>query len=98
MTAGKSGNASLQLWLGTFSFVIWFAAWGLISSFAPRFREALHLTATQTAFLVAVPVILGALARIPMGMLADRYGGRATFTALMIAAAFPPVWASFTSS
>jgi NNP family nitrate/nitrite transporter-like MFS transporter len=97
MTAGKSGNPSIQLWLGTFSFVICFAAWGLISSFAPRFRESLHLSATQTAFLVAVPVILGALARIPMGMLTDVFGGRATFTALMVAAAVPPVWASFAS-
>ncbi len=30
-----------------------------------------HLIATETAFLVAVPVILGALARLPMGMLTD---------------------------
>jgi len=38
-----------------------------------------------------VPVLLGALARIPMGMLTDRFGGRAVFTALMIAVAVP-VW------
>jgi hypothetical protein len=51
----------------------------------------LRLTATQ-AFLVGVPVILGALVRIPMGMLTDRYGGRVAFTVLMLAAAIPPVW------
>ncbi len=50
----------LQLALGTPSFAICFAAWGLIISFAPRFREAFRLTATQTAFLVAVPVLLRA--------------------------------------
>jgi NNP family nitrate/nitrite transporter-like MFS transporter len=61
----------------------------LISAFAPRFREAYHLSATQTAFLVAVPVLLGALARIPVGMLADRFGGRAVFTALMLFAIIP---------
>ena len=65
-----------QLLLGTVSFTVCFAAWGLVSAFAPRFRQLLHLTATQTAFLVAVPVLLGALARIPMGMLTDRFGGR----------------------
>ena len=92
MTAGKTRTASVQLALGTLSFVVCFAAWGLISSFAPQFRETLHLTATQTAFLVAVPVILGALARIPIGMLTDLYGGRAVFTVLMIVAAIPPVW------
>ena len=44
-----------QLGLGTVSFAICFAAWGLISAFAPRFREMLHLTASQTALLIAVP-------------------------------------------
>ena len=78
--------------------MICFAAWGLISSFAPRFRETLHLTATQTAFLVAVPVLLGALARIPMGMLTDRFGGRIIFAALMLVATIPPIWAATATS
>ena len=77
--------------LGTISFTVCFAAWGLISAFAPRFREVFHLSPSETAFLVAVPVILGALARIPMGMLTDRFGGRIVFTLLMAAVAVP-VW------
>jgi len=98
MPGGKTRNASVQLSLGTLSFVACFAAWGLISSFAPQFRRSLHLTATQTAFLVSVPVILGALARIPVGMLTDLYGGRVVFTVLMLVAAIPPVWAASVSS
>jgi MFS transporter, NNP family, nitrate/nitrite transporter len=85
--------AKRQLALGTISFTICFAAWGLISAFAPRFRELFHLTASQTALLIAVPVILGSLARIPMGLLTDRYKGRAVFTALMLFAAIPPLLA-----
>src|ERR1035437_5142847 len=77
--------------LGTISFTVCFAAWGLISAFAPRFREILHLTASETALLVAVPVLLGSLARIPMGILTDRFGGRAVFSILMVAVAVP-VW------
>jgi hypothetical protein len=38
---------NLQLALGTVSFTVCFAAWGLIKAFAPRFREAFHLSATQ---------------------------------------------------
>ena len=76
--------------LGTISFTVCFAAWGLISAFAPRFRELLpSLTPSQTALLVAVPVLLGSLARIPMGMLTDRFGGRVVFTVLMAAVAVP---------
>jgi NNP family nitrate/nitrite transporter-like MFS transporter len=91
MMAGSSDRSrpNLQLTLGTISFGICFAAWGLISAFAPRFREAFHLTATQTAFLVAVPVLLGALLRIATGMLADRFGGRVIFALLLIMVAVP---------
>ena len=80
---------SKHLLLGTLSFTICFAAWGLISAFAPHFRQQFHLSATQTAFLVAVPVLLGALARFPIGMLADRFGGRAVFAVLMFFVAVP---------
>jgi NNP family nitrate/nitrite transporter-like MFS transporter len=75
--------------LGTLSFAVCFMAWGLISAFAPRFREMFSLSATQTALLVAVPVLLGSLARLPVGMLADRFGGRAVFTVLMLLVAAP---------
>ena len=85
----KATSANWQLALGTVSFAVCFAAWGLISAFAPRFREAFHLTATQTAFLVAVPVLLGALLRIVAGMLADRFGGRVIFALLMMIVAVP---------
>src|SRR6516164_9588796 len=85
----RATSRDWQLALGTVSFGVCFAAWGLISAFAPRFREAFQLTATQTAFLVAVPVLLGSLMRIVTGMLADRFGGRLTFTVLMVIVAVP---------
>jgi NNP family nitrate/nitrite transporter-like MFS transporter len=57
------------------------------------------LTPTQSAMLVAAPVLLGALARVPMGMLTDRLGGRVVFSALMAISAVPallvPMAASF---
>lgn len=87
--ADTTSRPTLQLTLGTFSFAVCFAAWGLISAFAPRFREVFHLTATQTAFLVAVPVLLGSLLRIVTGMLADRFGGRIIFALLMLVVAGP---------
>jgi NNP family nitrate/nitrite transporter-like MFS transporter len=81
--------ATRHLALGTVSFAICFTAWGLIGAFAPRFRLAFGLSDWQTAVLVAVPVLLGALARIPMGMLTDRFGGRVVFTGLMLVASVP---------
>jgi len=78
-----------QLALGTISFTVCFAAWGLISAFAPRFRDAFHLSATQAATLIAVPVLLGALLRIVTGILGDRFGGRGVFAVLMLVVAVP---------
>ena len=80
---------SWPLALGTISFTLCFAAWGLISAFAPQFRKLFDLTASQSAVLVAVPVLLGSLARIPLGMLTDRLGGRLVFSGLMALCAVP---------
>src|SRR5436190_9263955 len=89
MTEQSVKSARRHLALATISFTFCFAAWGLISAFAPRFRTVFALSATETALLVAVPVLLGSLARIPMGMLTDRFGGRVVFSSLMLAAAIP---------
>jgi NNP family nitrate/nitrite transporter-like MFS transporter len=78
-----------HLALGTCAFFICFTAWGLVSGFAPQFRGLYQLSATETALLVAVPVLLGALARLPMGIAADRLGARGVFSALMILVAIP---------
>lgn len=80
---------SWHLALGTASFALCFTAWGLVSAFAPHFRQLFRLSATQAALLVAVPVLLGSLGRIPAGMLADRYGGRVVFSLLMLAVTLP---------
>src|SRR5262249_26448921 len=73
-----------HLAISTISFALCFAMWGLIGALGPLLRQTLALTNTQAALLVVVPVLLGSLARIPAGMLTDRFGGRAVFTALMV--------------
>src|SRR5215468_4776618 len=69
--------------------------WGLIGALGPLLRQTLGLSNTQAALLVVVPVLLGSLARIPAGMLTDRYGGRIVFTSLLI---FVSVAAAITPS
>ena len=77
------GAENRALALATVSFGVCFAAWGLVGGLASVFADLYKLTASQTALLVAVPVLLGSLARLPMGMLTDRFGGRAVFALLM---------------
>src|SRR5262245_17255356 len=87
--------------LATISFTLAFAAWGLIAGLASVFTGLYKLSASQTALLVAVPVLLGSVARLPMGILTDRLGGRAVFAALLafssIAAFIVPLTGSYES-
>ena len=101
MSAPRSSDApsnARHIVLGTLSFAVSFAAWGLISAFAPRFREMYHLSALQTSLLIAVPVLLGSIGRIPMGILADRFGGRVVFGLLLCFCLIPAIGVSLTSS
>jgi len=82
-----AGAGWRPLILATMSFALSFAAWGLVGGLAPVFAGLYGLTASQTALLVAVPVLLGSLARLPMGMLTDRFGGRFVVTALLLVSA-----------
>src|SRR5688572_5655245 len=84
--------------LATVSFAISFAAWGLVGGLAPVFTQLYGLSASQTALLVAIPVLLGSVARLPMGMLTDRFGGRAMFTILLIVSAVASWIVSMTTS
>ncbi|MFI7705602.1 MFS transporter [Nonomuraea sp. NPDC049480] len=89
--APASGRmAALMLGLATLGFAVNFWAWALLSPLGPRFKELLGLSAAQQALLVAVPVIVGSLGRIPIGALTDRFGGRVMFP-LISAATIVPV-------
>jgi MFS transporter, NNP family, nitrate/nitrite transporter len=78
-----------NLALATLGFAVNFWAWALLSPLAPRYQEQMGLSPLQTALLVATPVIIGSLGRIPIGALADRYGGRFMFTVVSFATIVP---------
>jgi NNP family nitrate/nitrite transporter-like MFS transporter len=93
-----SRQSKRALALSTAAFGMTFAVWGLIGALAPRFREMYQLSSLQTALLIAIPVILGAVGRLPMGILADRFGGRRVFGLLLIFCLIPALGVSFTHS
>src|SRR5689334_12011079 len=71
-----------MLFMATLGFALNFWAWALLSPLGPLFREQGTLgplTESDVALLVAVPVVVGSLGRIPVGALTDRFGGRIMF-------------------
>jgi NNP family nitrate/nitrite transporter-like MFS transporter len=84
-------KAGTQLALASLAFTICFYAWSLLGPLGPDLQEALDLSDFETSAMVAVPVLLGSLMRIPLGWLTDRHGGRKVFTALMAYTPLPLV-------
>ncbi|GFH38010.1 NarK/NasA family nitrate transporter [Streptomyces pacificus] len=69
-------QAWLMLSLATAGFAVNFWAWALLSPLGPRFKDSLDLSSFEQSLLVAVPVVVGSLGRIPVGALTDRFGGQ----------------------
>lgn len=90
--AASGGPAGLMLTLATVGFAVNFWAWALLSPLGPKLKDTLHLTSFQQALIVAVPVIVGALGRIPVGALTDRLGGRVMFPAVSFASILPVLY------
>ncbi len=69
--------------LATLAFTACFYAWSMLGPLSPKLQKDLDLSEFQTAVMVAVPVLLGSVLRVPLGLLTDIFGGRRVFTALM---------------
>ena len=89
MTGSRSATANLVL--ATLAFALCFTAWSLIAPFAKTFKHDLGLNYTEALLLTAVPVVLGSLLRVPLGIVTDRYGGRLVFSLLLAFSALPAV-------
>ncbi|MGZ3420252.1 MAG: nitrate/nitrite transporter [Polyangiales bacterium] len=67
-----------------------FFLWVLLGALGALIAKDLHLSPAQKGLLVALPILSGALARIPLGFLADRFGARRVGL-LMLAALYVPL-------
>jgi NNP family nitrate/nitrite transporter-like MFS transporter len=63
-----------------FSFMLWV----LIGALGIPLAEAAQLSASQKGLVVALPLLVGSLLRIPIGMLVDRIGGKRVGVMLLV--------------
>jgi MFS transporter, NNP family, nitrate/nitrite transporter len=98
MNTSDRSAANQNLFLATIAFAVAFANWGIISGLAPLLRKELGLSVTQAAVMIAIPVLLGSVGRIPLGLLTDRYGGRIVFSILLAFTIVPAVALSLNHS
>lgn len=87
----KSNSEKQALALGTLAFTVSFAVWGLLAGLMPILKKELSLTATEASLLVALPVVLGSLGRLPVGVLADKFGGKRVFVGVLLLMLLPAI-------
>lgn len=86
----------MQLALATWVSVINFWAWNLIGPLAmTRTMREMELDSSQVSLMVATPILAGALGRLIVGPLTDRFGGRAMFAAVSLATTVPVLGVGF---
>lgn len=85
------GRAWRILAMNTAAFTVCFAVWmmyGVLVTFLVD-RGLYAWDRGTMGWLIGVPVLSGAVMRLPVGVLTDRFGGRIVFTVLMLGAAIP---------
>jgi NNP family nitrate/nitrite transporter-like MFS transporter len=81
----ESSAARVQaLAMSTLAFTICFAVWTLFSIIGVKIKQELGLNDSAFGILIATPVLTGALSRLFLGLLSDRFGGRRVFALLML--------------
>jgi NNP family nitrate/nitrite transporter-like MFS transporter len=91
-------GAARALFFSTTAFAVSFAVWGLVAALAPTFAQFYQLSATSKSLMIAIPVLLGSLGRLPAGLLADRFGGRRVFAGLLVFSAIPAAGIALSTS
>jgi MFS transporter, NNP family, nitrate/nitrite transporter len=65
-------------------FDLCFTIWVLLGALSIYITKDLHLNAFQQGVMVAIPTLSGALFRLPMGLLGDRFGGKRVGTIMLL--------------
>lgn len=87
-----------QLILHTFSLLAGFMVWTLLAPLFPEIVKDIPEAAEQQALIVALPVILGSVLRIPFGIFANKAGARTVFLFSFIFLLIPVFYLSIAST
>ncbi|MBP85138.1 MAG: MFS transporter [Planctomycetaceae bacterium] len=88
------------LGMNTFAFTVCFAAWMLNGVLITFFVDnGIHSWGpSEMGWLIGIPVLTGAIFRLPLGIATDKYGGRIVFGLLLLFSAIPMFLVSYCNS
>lgn len=88
------------LFLNTFAFMVCFAAWminGVLVTFLVN-NGVFNWSPIQIGWLLGVPVLVGSVFRLPVGMLTDKFGGKWIMAIILFFCAIPMYFLSHANS
>jgi len=86
--------------LNTIAFTVCFAAWmlnGVLVTFLAA-NQVFDWGPVEIGWLMGIPVLTGAIFRLPAGMLTDKFGGKPVYTSLLFICAIPMYLLSYADS
>ncbi|MDD9149613.1 NarK/NasA family nitrate transporter [Sporolactobacillus sp. CQH2019] len=81
---GNRFYAYSALTMGTLAMVACFMAWSNFAPLTATLTKMFGLSESEKTLLLATPVLLGSIMRIPIGILCDKYGGKKIYIILML--------------
>ena len=91
----SEGQRRIALGASTIAFMACFAVWTIFSIIGIQIQKQLGLSDTEFGLLVGTPILTGAVSRLFIGILADRFGGRRVMALVMLTAAVAAFGLSF---
>lgn len=82
-------KGGFQLTLQTLSLVVGFMAWSIISPLMPYISQDIKVNPRQLSIILAIPVILGSILRVPFGYLTNVIGAKWIFFCSFVVLLFP---------
>lgn len=86
--------------LSTFAFIVCFSAWminGVLVTYLVD-QRVFNWSPIQIGWLMGVPVLVGSVFRLPVGILTDKFGGRWVMTFILILCAIPMYFLSYANN
>jgi len=90
----RNNLGKVQLPLQTFSLMAGFMVWSILAPLMPYITQDISVEEGQKAIILAIPVILGSILRIPFGYYTNLLGSRLVFLVSFIILLFPVFYLS----
>ncbi|PTK08611.1 nitrate/nitrite transporter [Mammaliicoccus sciuri] len=90
----RNNLGKVQLPLQTFSLMAGFMVWSILAPLMPYITQDISVEEGQKAIILAIPVILGSILRIPIGYYTNLLGSRLVFLVSFINLLFPVFYLS----